>query len=132
VSLLAAGQRLHDEDFVIGCDRVAQPLAIAHRLVANEDVDPSSPHRAQSGSYPARSVGEVWIGRGLTGLVVLFMLFDGVTKIAGEEHVVKAMNELGWPAGQTVGLGILVLACTAVYAIPRTSILGAYPEVLLL
>jgi hypothetical protein len=37
----------------------------------------------------------------------------------------KAMVELGWPPGQTVGLGILVLACTAVYVIPRTSILGA-------
>jgi hypothetical protein len=68
---------------------------------------------------------KVWIGRGLSGLVVLFMLFDGFGKIVAEEHVLKAMAELGWPPGQTVGLGILILACTAVYAIPRTSILGA-------
>jgi len=68
---------------------------------------------------------KVWVGRGLSGLVVLFMLFDGCGKLAAEAHVVKAMAELGWPAGQTVGLGILVLACTAVYAIPRTSVLGA-------
>jgi hypothetical protein len=68
---------------------------------------------------------KVWVGRGVSGLVVLFMLFDGLGKIAVEEHVTKAMAELGWPPGQTVGLGILVLACTAVYVVPRTSILGA-------
>jgi hypothetical protein len=68
---------------------------------------------------------KVWVGRGLSGLVVAFMVFDGIGKLAAEEHVMKAMGELGWPPGQTVGLGILVLACTAVYVIPRTSILGA-------
>jgi hypothetical protein len=68
---------------------------------------------------------KVWIGRGLSGLVVAFMLFDGIGKIAVEQHVVKAMAELGWPPGQTVALGVLVLVCTAVYVIPRTSILGA-------
>lgn len=68
---------------------------------------------------------KVWIGRALSGLLVLFMVFDGVTKIAVAPQVVKAMGELGWPPGQTVGLGVLVLACTAVYVIPRTSILGA-------
>ena len=68
---------------------------------------------------------KVWIGRGLSGLVVLFMLFDAFGKIAAEEHVMKAMAELGWPQGQTVGLGILVLTCTAIYVVPRTSILGA-------
>jgi hypothetical protein len=67
----------------------------------------------------------VWIGRGLSGLVVAFMLFDGIGKIAVEQHVVKAMAELGWPPGQTVALGVLILVCTAVYAIPRTSVLGA-------
>jgi DoxX-like family len=68
---------------------------------------------------------KVWIGRCLSGIVVLFMLFDGVTKVAVDPHVVSAMTELGWPLGQTVSLGILVLACTAIYAIPRTSVLGA-------
>ena len=67
----------------------------------------------------------VWIGRGLSGLVVAFMLFDGIGKMAAEQHVVKSMAELGWPPGQTVALGVLVLLCTVVYVIPRTSILGA-------
>jgi hypothetical protein len=67
----------------------------------------------------------IWIGRILSGLVAAFMVFDGFGKIAAEAHVVKATAELGWPPGQVVGLGVLVLVCTAVYVIPRTAILGA-------
>jgi hypothetical protein len=68
---------------------------------------------------------KTWTGRTLSGLVVAFMLFDGAAKVAVEAHVANAMAELGWPPGQTVGLGILVLACTALYAVPRTSVVGA-------
>ncbi len=64
------------------------------------------------------------LGRGISTLVVLFMTFDGAAKLAVERHVVTAMAELGWPASQTVGLGLLILACTALYAIPRTSFVG--------
>jgi len=67
---------------------------------------------------------KVFVGRGLSALVVLFMAFDGVGKLVVERHVVTAMAELGWPASQTVGLGLLILACTALYAIPRTSFVG--------
>jgi hypothetical protein len=67
---------------------------------------------------------KVWIGRGISAVVVAFMLFDGFGKVFVESHVVKAMGELGWPESQTVGLGLLVLACTLIYVIPRTSILG--------
>lgn len=64
-------------------------------------------------------------GRGVSALVVLFMIFDGVSKLVVEKHVVKSMAELGWPSEQTVPLGILVLVCTALYVIPRTSMVGA-------
>ena len=82
---------------------------------------------AQTGSVAekAKVSPKVWIGRVLSGLVVAFMLFDASGKIAGESHVVKAMAELGWPPGQMAGIGVLVLVCTALYVIPRTSILGA-------
>ena len=80
---------------------------------------------AQTVPLAAKADKSVWVGRGVSGLVVLFMLFDGASKVVVEQHVVKAMTELGWPPEQTVGLGILVLACTAAYMIPRTSILGA-------
>jgi DoxX-like family len=38
----------------------------------------------------------LWAGRGLTGLVVLFMAFDGVTKVTRAPQVLKAMVELGF------------------------------------
>jgi hypothetical protein len=65
------------------------------------------------------------VGRGVSALVVLFMLFDGGTKLIAEQHVVTAMAELGWPSSQTVGLGLVILACTALYTVPRTAFLGA-------
>jgi hypothetical protein len=80
---------------------------------------------AQTVPLAAKADKSVLIGRGVSGLVVLFMLFDGVSKVIVEQHVVKAMAELGWPPEQTAALGILVIACTALYVIPRTSIVGA-------
>ena len=68
---------------------------------------------------------KVLVGRGVSALVVLFMLFDGFGKVAVERHVVAAMAELGWPAGQTVTLGVVILVCTVLYAVPRTAVLGA-------
>jgi hypothetical protein len=80
---------------------------------------------AQTFSLAAKVDKSVLVGRGVSGLVVLFLLFDGISKVVVEQHVAKAMTELGWPPELTVGLGILVIACTAIYVIPRTSIVGA-------
>ena len=67
------------------------------------------------------------IGYGLSGLVILFMLFDGGIKLVPLGIVVETTAQLGYPATETFarGLGILGLACTALYAFPRTSVLGA-------
>jgi hypothetical protein len=65
------------------------------------------------------------VGRILSALVVLFMAFDGVGKLVVEKHVAQSMAELGWPPGQTVGLGVLILVCTALYANRRTAFVGA-------
>lgn len=67
----------------------------------------------------------VWTGRGISGLVVLFMIFDGVTKVMKVGPVQQAAAELGFTVPQIVAIGILVLACTLVYVIPRTTVLGA-------
>jgi len=66
-----------------------------------------------------------WTGRVLSALVVLFMVFDGVIHILAPKPVVDAFAQLGYPLRLAVGLGILELACTALYVIPRTSVLGA-------
>jgi len=57
--------------------------------------------------------------------MVLFLLFDGVTKVLKVPQVLDAQTRLGYPSNDAVGIGITVLACTLVYVIPRTSIIGA-------
>jgi hypothetical protein len=67
----------------------------------------------------------VVIGWILSGLCSLFLLFDAVTKIALVPEVIKGSSELGWPVDTLRGLGAVLLACTILYVIPRTAILGA-------
>jgi hypothetical protein len=78
-------------------------------------------------SAPAGSRALVWTGRVISGLVVLFLLFDGGVKIAPLAVVNETMAQLGWPATDAMArtLGVLTLGCAMLYAIPRTSILGA-------
>jgi uncharacterized membrane protein (UPF0182 family) len=66
-----------------------------------------------------------WTGRILTGLVVLFLLFDGITKVVKERHVLQAAADLGYSANVIAGIGVLLLACVAVYVTPRSAVLGA-------
>jgi len=79
----------------------------------------SSPHAT------AVSKGSLWIGRILGALSTLFLLMDGVMKLIKPAPVVEATVRLGYPESVIQSLGILLLACTILYAIPRTSILGA-------
>jgi hypothetical protein len=65
------------------------------------------------------------LGWGMSGLMILFMMFDGLSKLALERHVVEATAKIGYPASSIQPIGIIGLLCTIMYAIPRTSILGA-------
>jgi hypothetical protein len=69
----------------------------------------------------------LWVGRMLSVLVVLFMLFDGAIKLVPLDAVTAASAELDLPVSARFarGLGIVGLACTALYAWPRTAVLGA-------
>jgi hypothetical protein len=66
-----------------------------------------------------------WLGTGLTTLVVLFMVFDGVTKVIKVKPVMEACQKMNISPEMAVGIGLLLLACTALYVTPRTAILGA-------
>jgi hypothetical protein len=63
----------------------------------------------------------------LSGLVIAFMLFDGAMKLVPLGVVLQASADLGLPAtpGFARLLGVLGLTFTALYAWPRTSVLGA-------
>lgn len=67
----------------------------------------------------------LWVGRILSGLVIAFLLFDAVGKLAKIEPVLKSMEELGIPGSQAVTIGIILLVITILYAIPQSSALGA-------
>jgi hypothetical protein len=79
-----------------------------------------------SETVPA-SPGALWTGRALSGVIVLFMIFDGVIKLPPLDIVTQTMVPLGWPADPNVArmLGIIGLISTALYALPRTAVLGA-------
>ena len=66
-----------------------------------------------------------WTGRVLSGLVIVFMVFDGVIHVLKPTPVVEAFAQLGYPLAVSVGLGVVELACTVLYAVPRTAALGA-------
>ncbi len=67
----------------------------------------------------------LWAGRLLGGLPLLFLLFDGITKLFRPAPVVEATVQLGYPASVILPLGIVLTLCAIIYAIPRTAVLGA-------
>ena len=67
----------------------------------------------------------LWAGRIISALPVLFLLVDGVMKLVKPAVVVEATVELGYPESVIVGLGLVLVACTILYLIPRTAVLGA-------
>ncbi|HKD84804.1 MAG TPA: DoxX family protein [Terriglobales bacterium] len=67
----------------------------------------------------------LWTGRILTILVVLLLLFDCTIKILQVRAAMEGTMQLGYPASTVRPIGIILLLCTILYAIPRTSLLGA-------
>ncbi|POO58044.1 hypothetical protein CTT39_00985 [Agrobacterium rosae] len=66
-------------------------------------------------------------GSVMSGLVVAFLIFDGAIKLAPIAPVTETMVELGYSGDPSLarGLGIMTLVIALLYAIPRTSVLGA-------
>lgn len=61
----------------------------------------------------------------MSTLPALFLLLDGAMKLIKPEPVVSATVELGYSETVIVPLGVVLLACTILYLIPRTAVLGA-------
>ena len=61
----------------------------------------------------------------VSGFAALFLLFDGGMKLFRPSFVLEANARLGLPESALVGIGMLLIACTLVYLVPRTSIPGA-------
>ncbi len=69
----------------------------------------------------------LWIGRVMSGLVILFLLMDLTMKFAMIQPVIDTTAQLGWPndAGSVRALAAILLVSTLLYAWPRTAVLGA-------
>lgn len=66
-------------------------------------------------------------GTVMSGLIIAFLVFDGAIKLLPIAPVTEAMTALGYSGDPMLarGLGIVTLLCALLYAIPRTSVLGA-------
>jgi hypothetical protein len=68
-----------------------------------------------------------WTGTVMSGLVILFLLFDGGIKLVPLEIVTQTSGEIGLPTDASFArlLGILTLIGVVLYAVPHTAVLGA-------
>ena len=67
----------------------------------------------------------IWAGRIISAFAILFLAFDSIIKVLNMAPAIEATTQLGYPVGLVVGIGLLELACLAIYTIPRTAVLGA-------
>jgi hypothetical protein len=75
-----------------------------------------------AGATPA----SIWLGRALTALFAVFMLGASIApKLLGMPVAAETIEALGWSPDYVLMIGLLELTFTALYLIPRTSVLGA-------
>ncbi len=68
----------------------------------------------------------VWVGRVLSALPVLAMLFSATFKFRAPAEVVQIFTgKFGYPPQTLTPLGVVELSCAVLYAIPQTAVLGA-------
>ena len=86
------------------------------------------PNVASRGEWQAarsESSTKRWSAYIVQGLVLLFLLFDALPKIAQMDFAVEGSAEFGYSASMVSVIGVILLACTILYVIPRTAVLGA-------
>lgn len=74
---------------------------------------------------PAARPRPSWVGRGLSAFATLFLLFDLSIKLLAHPMAIEGTTRLGYPAHVIRGLGLVEVACLALYLFPRTAPLGA-------
>jgi DoxX-like family len=74
---------------------------------------------------PTVAKGTLWAGRILTALPAIFLILDGAMKLFKPAPVIEATARLGYSESTIIPIGIVLLVCTIIYLIPKTSVLGA-------
>jgi hypothetical protein len=110
---------------VAGCgNRVAKKTKKEQKTVMNTETRESVEAAAVDATpRPSRKV--YWIGWVMSVLPCLMLLFSAAMKFAQPPAVIEGFKHLGWPERLAVPIGILELACTIVYLVPQTAVLGA-------
>jgi len=73
----------------------------------------------------ALSNKQLWTGRVVSGLAMLFLLFDSVIKVLRLPPAIEGTVQLGYPESVVLGIGLVQMVCLVAYAVPRTAIIGA-------
>jgi hypothetical protein len=64
-------------------------------------------------------------GRVISGIITALLFVDGAFKLFPVKEVIEGSAQLGYPIETMMPIGITLLACVLLYAIPRTSVFGA-------
>jgi hypothetical protein len=80
---------------------------------------------AHAAAPTAPGRGLVWTGRAISGFVSVFLLFDGVARLARFAPYVEGTVKFGYPEHLASPIGLVLVAATLLYVIPRTAVLGA-------
>jgi len=79
---------------------------------------------SQSPAQPRKAVR--WAGRVISALPALMLLASASMKLShAPQFVAMFTNKLGYQESSLTTIGLLELACTALYVIPQTAFLGA-------
>jgi hypothetical protein len=71
------------------------------------------------------SKGQLWTGRVLSGIAVLFLTMDTVFKLIISSAAVETTEQLGYPVRLVPVIGWIEVVLLVLYLIPRTSVFGA-------
>src|SRR6187431_1578429 len=74
---------------------------------------------------PRNSKALYWTGWVMSALPSAMLIFSGVMKLTPSEQLTEGFTHLGYDPGIAMGLGIVEIACTVIYLIPQTAVLGA-------
>ncbi|HYC59343.1 MAG TPA: DoxX family protein [Thermoanaerobaculia bacterium] len=67
----------------------------------------------------------VFTGRVMSGIALLFLLFDAIGKLMRPAAVIEGTTQLGYSTEVILPLGIIQAICLILYLMPRTAVLGA-------
>ena len=104
-------------------------MTASHSAISNHNtahtIQPPPTDSVSDAALLAPSNKAIWSGRIVSGLAILFLAMDATMKLLMAAPAVQTTTELGYPSTVIFPLGLVQLACLALYAIPRTAVLGA-------